>query len=428
MPLQNLDTLFDLLLQDLPPEFHLDAFTFKAFTRSRKIKSVAELLRLVLLYCGADLSLREVAGNMTLLGCQLTDQAVLQRLKKCQPWLQVLLSKLLRLNVPLPSSTRLLVADATNVVGPGAKGSQWRLHLVVDLLTAEFISIKITDYRTGESLRLIELKQGDCLVADSAFCRRDAIFESVELGADLFVRLNHRLVPVIDESGNKVDLLESLKRQACASLQTLEVAIESSKGNRLKVWLHAYRMREKQAVEARRKCRRRNRKLKGGIKEKTLFLAEFVIVLTTVSPQQINAEQALEIYRCRWQIEVLIKRLKSLLDADNLRARAMSLLAEVWLSGKMIYVLLIERRSRRMCNRNMYVLDDKREATCWRVWKMQRRAVNRLITADAYGDEQRWEECLKAISERRRNRKLQRLPQTVIRYLSEKAGCLNYLQ
>ena len=62
-PLTDADTLFEELLQDLPPETVQLAREFKAFVRAKKVKTPEQLLRLVLLYCGLDKSLREAAGT-----------------------------------------------------------------------------------------------------------------------------------------------------------------------------------------------------------------------------------------------------------------------------------------------------------------------------------------------------------------------------
>ena len=77
--LNSVDTQFEALLQDLPLELVDSAREFRAFTRARKIKTPQELLRVVLLYGGLDQSLRTVAGNLTLLGEQITDSSVMAR-------------------------------------------------------------------------------------------------------------------------------------------------------------------------------------------------------------------------------------------------------------------------------------------------------------------------------------------------------------
>ncbi len=86
LPLNERDTLFEKLLQDLPMDLAESAREFKAFTRSRKLKNPQDVIRAVLLYSGLDQSLREVAGTMTLvLGEPITDQAISDRLRATKP-------------------------------------------------------------------------------------------------------------------------------------------------------------------------------------------------------------------------------------------------------------------------------------------------------------------------------------------------------
>jgi len=59
LPLTDPDTLFEELLQDLPPETAHMARAFKALVRAKKVKTPAHLLRMVFLYCGLDKSLRK---------------------------------------------------------------------------------------------------------------------------------------------------------------------------------------------------------------------------------------------------------------------------------------------------------------------------------------------------------------------------------
>jgi hypothetical protein len=44
LPFENPDTTFDSFLQELPADYHERAIEFKAFTRSRKIKTPTHLM------------------------------------------------------------------------------------------------------------------------------------------------------------------------------------------------------------------------------------------------------------------------------------------------------------------------------------------------------------------------------------------------
>src|SRR2546422_1862675 len=82
---------------------------FKAFVRSKKVKTPEQLLRVVFLYCGLDKSLREVAGILTALSESITDQSVAERLRACGPWVQAMLRRMLPLSAveTLPEGLRL---------------------------------------------------------------------------------------------------------------------------------------------------------------------------------------------------------------------------------------------------------------------------------------------------------------------------------
>lgn len=82
LPPDVLDTRFEAFLQALPENCWQMAYDFKAFARARKIKSPQQLLQLVFLYCGLDLSLRSCAGEVAKLQGYLSDMGVK---KDCTP-------------------------------------------------------------------------------------------------------------------------------------------------------------------------------------------------------------------------------------------------------------------------------------------------------------------------------------------------------
>jgi hypothetical protein len=91
-----------------------------------------------------------------------------------------------------------------------------------------------------------------------------------------------------------------------------------------------------------------------------LYLCDWTLLLTSLSPDKAPPEVVGKLYRGRWQIEIVIKRLKSVLDLGALRARRGSRLAKVYLLGKLLYAMMIERRA----------LNFKQSKdVVWRLWK-----------------------------------------------------------
>jgi hypothetical protein len=415
LPLTDPDTLFEELLQDLPPATMQMARDFKAFVRTKKIKTPQHLLRLVFLYCGLDQSLREVAGTFTMLYESITDQAVAERLRACGPWVQALLRRMFPMAAieTLPPERRFVVIDASSIQAPGATGTDHRLHIAMDLRTLQFVEVLVSDVHTGETLKHFTLRAGDVALADRGYAHAQGMEEAVKQGADIIVRLNPFSGVLCDANGQPMILEKALQRQPPETIRTLPVLIQASGGqSAVQGWVHAYRLSTEQAGRARHKCRQRHKK--GAPKAERLWLAGWVLVFTTLAPAVLSAQTIMRLYRCRWQIEIAIKRWQSILSVDALRAKARSPLAAVWLHGKLLYALMLERRMRRRLGDHWSQLDHERVATWWRVWGMLQEEITPLITGSLFWKQEAWEVCLKVLAERPRRRKLQQLPPEVI--------------
>jgi hypothetical protein len=417
MPPVDPDTLFADLLQDLPPETIAMARELKAFVRAKKVKTPQQLLRVVFLYCGLDKSLRETAAAFTLLYEAITDSSIAERLAACRPWVQAVLAKMLHTNTlaTLPAPWRFLVIDGSHVQGPGATGTQYRLHICMDLVQLEFVAITLTDQHTGESLGHFPLGRGDIALADRGYAYATPIIETVRKQAEVILRMSPAHLPVYDGDGQRVDLAQVLRAQPWETSHTIDVHVQApASSDAVHGYIHAYRLSVEQANTARRRLRAQSRKKGRTPKETTLFWAGWVLVFTTVAPSILSANTISTLYRVRWQIEIAIKRWKSVLDVGQLRAKEGSPLAEVWLLGKLLYALVVERRARRQLGADWSRLDGERRGTFWRVWKLIKdQAGVHILGVEAWRAEG-WEACLKVLMERRRRRKLQRLPDEVI--------------
>jgi len=405
LPPADPETLFEELLQDLPPETVSMARECKAFARARKIKPPAQLLRVVLLYCGVDKAWREVAGILTALYEPITDQSVAERLRACGPWVKAVLRKMLPppAVTALPQALRFVVIDATTGQAPGATGTDYRLHMSLDLVTLEFLEVSISAGHTGETLKNFTLGYGDVAITDRGYCPPASMGDAFNKGAQLMVRLNPFSVVLCEPAGQPLELGAALQRQHADTLRTLEVVIHSASGAaEVRGWVPASRLHAEQAHRARQHCRQRHNK--GAPKAQALFLAGWVLGFTTLAPAVLSAQTIMALYRCRWQVERAIKRWKSILDLDALRAKAQSPLAEVWLHGKLLYALLLERRMRRQLGDTWSRLDRERLATWWRVWGMRKDEIAPMITGALFWKEEAWEVCLQVLAERPRRR------------------------
>ncbi len=424
------DTIFAQLLQDLPSTLEPLAREFKAFARARKINTVVELFRVILLFAGLDWSEREIAANLILINPRiksLTDQSVHGRLSACLPWLQALLPLLIeRKPLPaLPSGMRVVVIDASDITAPGQTRVSWRVHLMLDLVSLRLLCVRLTDVRTGETLINFDFQADEVALADRGYSHRKGVAHLIESGGQPVIRYNAHHIPVEDRAGNPLNVAQALSDCEPGNIRSLEAQFTAPNGKMYPVWIHAYRLSGVKAEAARRRCRKAGKRGKYTPRQETLWLAEFVMALTTIPPEVLSAEAVLALYRCRWQVELVFKRYKSLLDLGELRARADSPLGQIWLHGKLIYACLIERRAIRRCGPNWTSLDAERQGTWWRIWKMIQQELTPLITLSQCWEEGAWDVALCALAERKRKRKLQSLPEEVVTWLRRLAPTTN---
>lgn len=341
------EAFFEELVNELPEDLRELAYEFGAFARGGKIKTPEELLKVVFLYCGVDESLRGTAGIITLLGGEsISDTAVKKRLEACGPWIKVLLSKMFpKEDIAKMSDegVRFLLVDGTTVEAPGATGTDYRVHLCIDLLTLEIVQLEITDAHVGESFKNFEVQPGDVLIGDRGYCHAPAIKAVEGQEGDVIVRLNQATMPLYKMNEEKLDIYKYIKNPNTSNSIEVEVGAQGEE-DKVSGQLHVFELPKAEAIKARKRCKEQARKRGRKPSKEALFLSGYVLVFTTL--KTLSSEVISELYRLRWQVELVIKRLKSLLNIDKLRAKQGEKLADVWLHGKLLYALLIEKRMR----------------------------------------------------------------------------------
>jgi IS4 transposase len=95
------------------------------------------------------------------------------------------------------------------------------------------------------------------------------------------------------------------------------------------------------AEKARLQALRESRKKGHQVRPETLEAAAYTFVFTTLPRKTFPPAKILEMYRGRWQIEIVFKRLKSLLGLGHLKKTDVEL-SRAWLQGKLLVAFLIE--------------------------------------------------------------------------------------
>jgi len=319
------------------------------YQRKRAFRRAEALLRLALAYGFCGLSLRQTAAwAQAQKIARLSDVAVLKRLRAVADWLGVLVGAKLAERAEIPAGLspglRLRVMDATTVSGPGSQGTDWRVHVGFGLAPWVLDHIDLTGAEGGETFRRFPLSANDLVLGDRGYAHRSGLAAVRQAGGHFLVRLNWSNVPLQDQRGRGFDLLKALRR--IEGTEVVEYAVQtapepSQQIPALPVRLIAVRKSPAAAEKERRRIQRQAAKKGRQANPRSLEAAGYIFVLTSLPEPQLCAEQALELYRFRWQIELAFKRLKGLLGLGELSARDPDL-ARSALYAKLLAALLLE--------------------------------------------------------------------------------------
>ena len=291
----------------------------KAFLRGREITCALDLLRLVLAYCLGERGLRSAAAWASAIGlADISNVALLYRLRQCGDWLALLVGQLLAARAPKASHGRLIrIIDATAVPKAGAsakrKNQLWRIHSAFDLPQERFGHFELTDERQGETLDRIPVVAGEIRLGDRAYLQPDRTAAVREQGADVLVRAGWKGARWLDADGRPLDLIAAFRKASTRGLIDRPILIARKGGDPLALRLVAVKKPPQAAEAARRKARRDAQREGYQISKGTLAAADWVILVTSLSPEDFPTADVLALYRLRWRIELGFKRLKSVI-------------------------------------------------------------------------------------------------------------------
>jgi hypothetical protein len=345
VPSLRRDDDWKALLRYLPPDYETLAVRHKQLQTqygNAKIRDADTLLRFIFLHAGADLPLRQaVAVIAEAGGPSLSPMRLHKKMARAAPYLRALVERMVAWPTEgapeLWGGYRLTAVDATVVCGPGATGTDARIHTKLCVADVSISAVEVTDVTGGETFKRFTWERGELVLADRAYCSPSGLQHVVDAQADVLVRYRLGGIDLLDASGNTLDVLVEAAHLAVGQTLDLDVEAKLSHGT-TRGRLIAYRLPD-DAVE---RARKRLRKELGTVSEPVMEAAKYVLLFTTASRQRLDAERCLQAYRLRWQIELQFKRWKSLCGFDVLpNYRDDTTLA--WLYAKVLLGALLDR-------------------------------------------------------------------------------------
>lgn len=347
-----MEITFDVITNHMPDGWREKAKELKAFTRvGDYIKTSDDLLRILLLWADTG-SLGETSAFLKGTGdFPLNKNALFERVQKSVDWLEWIVTNYLTEQKYLEErpdwlgEMRVLLLDATNSSKPGSQGVDYRLHELRELFTLRAVERHLTGVETGETVRNFSLIGcGDLLVGDRAYGTLSGVEWVIEHKADYIFRWKANSFSLYqkNEQGilEKYDLTSDL--QEWKEDKIIDLDLYAVKGNHIIPVRVCAKGKTKEAAEqGLKKIKRSNSgESRGEVSDLQKIYNKFIVVITSLS-RAFTASQILELYRMRWQIELVFKRMKSIFHYNQLKAKN-DLTARAWLYCALLLAALCE--------------------------------------------------------------------------------------
>jgi hypothetical protein len=339
------DTIEEVVLQDspitdsweqevvpfLPPNLEEFAWRLGAMKRKGgKIQNASDLLRGIFAYVLCAGSFRSLgAWGVQADVADLANTSWRERMRKSGDWLCWLLNELIRpeKQESYPSLKKagygpIEMVDASHWKCVGKQGMVWRFHCMYSLLTQQIHQVVVSTTKVAESLARFCLEAGVIYVHDGGYGYRGQVAQTADAEAYSVTNFCPATFPLEDEEGKGIDVVAWLKKQRAkvGSIKSMKAFFwEGVK--RYEVRIVSLRRTEEQRKRVLGQKKRTSKKNHRKIQQETEYLAGWTLVLTTLPAKDWTDQEVLSLYRARWQIELLFKRIKQLLDQHVIRAK-----------------------------------------------------------------------------------------------------------
>lgn len=330
----------------LPEGWIAQAKKTGALTRKREFKSAPALLRTLLIHIVNGESLKQTALKASESGiANVSSVAIFKRLKHSGNWFNWMSKQLLKKKGVTPSTPPWILpynvkcVDGSVITEPGTNGTDWLLHFSISLFDLKADQFYLTDPSVGESFLNFHIKPNDLWLADRAYCSFRYLKYVIDREGDFIVRFKNKAFSLFQDN-NTFDILTFAKKLKIGQVGDYSVQARIRQCNKplnLRICLIPKTQEQvRKALEAYHK-----KAVKKGItfSKETLEMQKYIIVVTSL-PENISAKKVLLLYRARWQIELIFKRMKSIVGLGSLPKKDKEACL-AWLEGKLFVSILV---------------------------------------------------------------------------------------
>lgn len=219
------------------------------------------------------------------------------------------------------SGYKIMIVDCTNFSKVGKSGVAGRIHYCISMFQLAVEQAIVSTNKKGETFKNFAINEFEIFIGDRIYCNAPGILYVKKYGAEVIVRYNFGAMPVYKNKKAKtpIDVLAwARKGNKSVKLISCTVLTRDRTGAVLKGRLIAIKLPDDKAREAQQRVKLEYKK---ATTKTHLERARYVIVFTTVPCEKISNVEVMKLYRLRWQVELQIKRDKSIAEIDFMKLK-----------------------------------------------------------------------------------------------------------
>jgi hypothetical protein len=331
-------------MQLLPKGWRAKARELGAVRRLRGVRDVETLLRMLLVHLADGCSLKETALRVEQAGWgTISSVSLFKRLRTAERWLAWMAQQLRRRSWPGDQDRRCLAVDATTICESGKTGSQWRVHWCVNLASLQCEFFELTDQSGGEKLARFPIQKDDLILGDRGYSNPVGIDSVRTRGGHVLVRLNPISLPLYHgKEGAKINVLSRVRGLRVGEVGAWPAWVKGPQGRWHRGRVVAVRRSRAATLRELRKQRRNAKSRERRPGKQARAMARYVLLWTSVPSWELPKRKVLGYYRCRWQLELVFKRAKSIMGLGQLPKHS-DPSSRAWLNGKLLVAMLVEK-------------------------------------------------------------------------------------
>jgi hypothetical protein len=287
-------------------------------------------------------------------GCNVSDESWRLRFANCEAWLCLLLHNALVTVAPVQlvfhhdgQEMQVFLFDSTTFKQVGKDGKELRAHTCYNLTKGKIEEVIVTDKHTAEGTSMFKVIPKCLYIADAGYGKGSKYYDIVSRGGNALFRFTPNLTKLCNDDNGKdaIDMVKKLKSRKNKRKKIIEFNcfIHVGNGKYTPVRVIASRLPDDKLLLARERKIRTSKKKQTQIKQSTLVYSGWVILMTNLGTEH-SAESLLHLYRSRWQIELLFKRIKQFFGVKRLKKATLKHSKVLVLTWMLIWAL-VERET-----------------------------------------------------------------------------------